>query len=454
MIIVPIILIGIFIFKDFNVANYSFQLQLISSGLYGILILNTVLVFYDASISSSGLKKVLEEFYQRGKPIRSIRGMDEVLEELNKERKDAIYVVLLAVLSLVFFWAGEILSTIFFLSIGLVFVTMGLGTLLNITDTPKLQPAGLLDYHEPSLFPTKLDNIMTDVVEAFLDPLTLLVFDEYRGAISDELKWTKKSKIPRQTALERATEKIFFLNYLNQQLSEIVSNELMVFELAELLKDPEHIMQYPSFSSEIIQQVFQDMGTGAEGLFKLISKLIVELNENLGRFKQSDIYIDMAIPDVSIGLTKVNLFILLVNLSNDSNFKVGRPIQISISSEGFLPSETIVDLMLDPSEGFQVKSDKLEIANEGGEDVIGCVTELLQIGDALWIQLEPKNLGKKTLIVQILDPEDNRLLFGKNLITDIRFDTVGLARALVGKASAYFGLTFSLLKFILGGAQV
>ena len=453
MIILPIVLIAIFVYKDFNLANYSQDLKYISSAIYGVMILNTLLVFYDSSISSSGLKKILTTFYQRGKPIKSIRGMDEVLEELNHERKEAAYVVLLAILSLAFFWAGEILSTIFFLSMGLIFVTMGLGTLLNITDTPKLLPGGLLEYHEPTLFPVLLDNILTDVIEAFLSPVDLLFFDEFKDTVSSELKWTKKSPISRQIARERTIEKIFFLNYLNQQLPEFVPKELMNQELAEVLEDPDHIMQFPSFPSEVIQQVFYDMGASAEGLLKLISKLLVELSENLERFKRSELYIDMAIPDVAIGLSKINLFILLINLSTDSKFKEGRPLKIVLSSEGFLPAETSVDIMLDPSEKFEIKSNKLEISAEEGEDVIGVMTNLLQIGDALWLQLEPQRLGNQVLTVRILDPEDNRLIFGKNLITEIRVDTKVLARAVVGKASAYAGLAFSVVKFNLGSGK-
>ncbi len=450
MIILPIILIEIFIYKDFNITNYSSSLKYFSSVVYGVLILNTLLILYDASISSTGLKRVLDEYYIRGKPIKSIRGMDEVLEELNQERKDAAYVVILAFLSLAFFWAGAIFSTIFFLSMGLISIAMGFGTLLNITDTPKLQPGGLLEYHEPTLFPVMLDNIMKDVIEAFLSPVDLLFFDEFQTAISSEMKWTPKHAITRQTALERTIEKIFLLNYLTQQLPEFITDDVVIKELTEVLNNPNTILDFPSFPSGVIQQVFHNMGINAEGLFKLITKLFVGLNENLDQFKQTELYIDMAVPDVTIGLSKINLFILLINLSNESKYKDGRPLKITISAEGFLPAETSINVILDPSEKFEIKSTKLEIAANGGEDVLGVMTNLLQIGDAFWIQLEPQYMGKQILTVKIIDPVNNRLIIGKNLVSEVRFDTLALVRALVGKASAYVGLAFSAVKFLLG----
>ena len=124
--------------------------------------------------------------------------------------------------------------------------------------------------------------------------------------------------------------------------------------------------------------------------------------------------------------------------------------EITISSEGFLPAETSIDVVLDPSEKFEIKSTKLEIAANGGDDVLGVMTNLLQIGDAFWIQLEPQFMGKQILTVKVIDPVNNRLIIGKNLVSEVRFDTLALVRALVGKASAYIGLAFSAVKFLLG----
>ena len=74
-----------------------------------------------------------------------------------------------------------------FSAIGLVLIAIGILLLLKIPEKPSFEVGAFLKYYYPRQTPLILDNLLSDAVLAFLDPITKMRFDEWTESIRSSL---------------------------------------------------------------------------------------------------------------------------------------------------------------------------------------------------------------------------------------------------------------------------
>ena len=113
--------------------------------------------------------------------------------------------------------------TILWTAIGLVLIAIGMWMLLKIPDKPAFQPGAMLKYYTPKSVPMSLDNLLSDSILSFLDPITRIKMDEWTESIRVSLNPYFESSSDDTTRLERAREKILLLFYLKNRISALLT---------------------------------------------------------------------------------------------------------------------------------------------------------------------------------------------------------------------------------------
>ncbi|MHA1594870.1 MAG: hypothetical protein ACTSXX_09030, partial [Candidatus Baldrarchaeia archaeon] len=121
-----------------------------------------------------------------------------------------------------------------------------------------------------------------------------------------------------------------------------------------------------------------------------------------------------------------------------------RPVRVYVRAPGFDPEEVSVDVNLDPKGDFRIESDKLEVVSEEGEDVVGVLSQILQIGDAVWFVLKPKDYGLKTISVCVI--ENGKVVYGRTLLVDVKRNLLDQIKSVVGGGSIGGGILIPLVK--------
>ena len=218
---------------------------------------------------------------------------------------------------------GILQPTILWSALGLVLIAIGMWLLLKIPDKPAFQPGAMLKYYTPKSVPMTLDNLLSDAMISFLDPITRIKMDEWTDSIQSSLNPLFESLQDETTRLERAREKIFLLFYLNKRVTTLLTEEVFLAELSEVLQK-DKINDFlagteSGIDSTIIEDVFSRLETQIPEVFKVIDRLLIDLVDNLKEFRDNkDIWVSVSTPDIVYG-NKDPFRILIFTLNKDKS---------------------------------------------------------------------------------------------------------------------------------------
>ncbi len=423
---------------------------LVAAIFYTLLAINSLLFALNASLLVKGFKDAVKKMAKSGLPVDSVQGFKETNAGINRSFINSLLIVAMTALSYLTFLAFAIYwiyydlirdsldineeklrLNLVVLSFALALVAIGITTLIRVPKKPAFHPGGLIGFYKPTRIPAILDNFLTDSTLAYLDPATRLRFDEWTAAIKTNLKEDYEASYDLTTRTERAREKILLLTYLMERFPDVMTKEIYKNEIEEIILT-DGIESFlatgmdSGISAEVLGKIIKLLIKEIPEIFEVVDQIIVALVENLEDFKEKDLFVRIGCPATHIGTVKP-LRVLTFVLNKSVEFKdKKRPVQLHMvtARDDMIPNELSCSLKLDESEGSEIESEELKIVSDEEEDVAGILANLLQIGDAWWIQVQPKTFGAKIITVSI--KEGNKgVIYGMsqrvNVARDLNF---------------------------------
>lgn len=344
---------------------------------------------------------------------------------------------------------------IMFSAIGLMLIAIGILLLLKIPEKPSFEVGAFLKYYYPRHTPISLDNLLSDSILVFLDPITRMRFDEWTDSIKEWMREDFESGLDASTKLERAREKILLLFYLKKRMPLLLPEDIFQAELQEVIRK-EELSKFKSgkgsdISFTVLNEIFDRLLEHIPEIFTTIDRLVIELTDNLSEFKENnDIWVTTSAPEKVVG--NMNPFrILIFALNKDIKRFSERKRLVNFRTTGaqshFL-EEIDYSLALDEAEELNIEENTLPFVSDGSNDILGILSRILQIGDAVWFTIERKSFKSHLFHVSI--NEDSRgSIFGETINVDVTRDILFYLKTYGGKLSAVTGLALPLLSFLI-----
>lgn len=341
--------------------------------------------------------------------------------------------------------------TILWSALGLVLIAIGMWLLLKIPDKPAFQPGAMLKYYTPKSVPMSLDNLLSDSILSFLDPITRIKMDEWTESIRVSLNPYFESLSDDTTRLERAREKILLLFYLKNRVSALLTEEIFLNELKEVLIQ-EKVNDFlegkdSGIDSTIIEDVFERLTSQIPEVFKVIDRLLIDLVDNLKSFRDNkDIWVSISAPDIVYG--NQNPFRILIFALNRDKTKINRLITFNVNGvqSGFM-EEHHYNLILDDAEDFDISSDNVPFSSTDTTDILTLLTQILQVGDAVWFSFERRAFRNHLFNIFLTENESG--IYSKTTSVTVSRDKMFYINEYGGRASALGGVVVPIVSFIL-----
>lgn len=411
-----------------------------------VFFLNALLgkIIFEQDLKSSAQK--------RGISIFALRGIPTIRSNIKK------YVLLsiLAFISILISFAFYLLSILYdvaplvVVAVSLGLIAFGLMLLIKRPKLPIFEIGALIDFYTPVEFKVYVDNLFQDTLPSILDPLSYIRFDDWTNYVKQFIRVPEG--LDQKTALERAVEKIFLLHSLHIDFPKIITRDILRDEIAELLKDPSKIdvLENPPsalgmYSFKDIQKFIRRLREMTPEIHLMVNRLFLVLRDNLLEFVRGDLYFDVIAPEITKSSEGVSLYVFLFNNSDEYREKP-RPVKIRILAAGFYPRELEIDITLDPKGEFEIKSQELEVYSKEKEDVIGKLSEILQLGDGVWLRLVPDGYGIKT--VTVLVEENGRVVRSKQFNIMVKRNILDIFKKLLGSGSILGGVGTAITNII------
>lgn len=341
--------------------------------------------------------------------------------------------------------------TILWSALGLVLIAIGMWLLLKIPDKPAFQPGAMLKYYTPKSVPMSLDNLLSDSILSFLDPITRIKMDEWTESIRVSLNPYFESLSDETTRLERAREKILLLFYLKNRVSALLTEEIFITELKEVLLE-EKVNDFlegkdSGIDSTIIEDVFERLTTQIPEVFKVIDRLLIDLVDNLKAFRDNkDIWVSVSTPDIVYG--NQDPFRILIFALNKDKAKINRLITFHVNGvqSGFMEKQQY-NLVLDDAEDFNISTDSVPFSSSDTTDILTLLSQILQVGDAVWFSFERRAF--KNHLFNIFLTENNSGIYSKTTSVTVSRDKMFYINEYGGRVSALGGVVVPVVSFIL-----
>ncbi len=450
-----------------NVSKLKSSGLIISFLVWFVILLNFTLFALNGTLVYRNFTKSVEKIVSSEMPIDSLEGFSDTKKTIAFMLHSSYSVLGTAILSFLIF-IGVVISTnilemkniswirnaILIIVIGLLIVALANGYLIDAPEAPPVVPGGLIGYYIPRSLPSTLDNILADTLYPFLDPITRLRFDEWTQTIEKSLKPTYEDNKEQLIRVERAREKILLMAYLRLRMPSIITNEVYRDELNEIMETQaldEFIKGSQSgLSLELLEEVISRLQQFVPEVFDTIDRLMIDLLENLAQFKEKEFYALVKLPPSIYGRqTPFRVFLFMLNKSPD--FKTTRrPVQILVEGEKFVitPKKVASKIYLDRSR-LDILSDKLEISQDTGEDVLRVLSRILQVGDAYWLQFLPRTYGE-TIINVSVNEEGKGQIFGQTNVISLKRDVRFFTKTYGGRVGILGGLLAPLGNLMWG----
>ncbi|MHA1940588.1 MAG: hypothetical protein ACW97P_02545 [Candidatus Hodarchaeales archaeon] len=340
--------------------------------------------------------------------------------------------------------------TILWSALGLVLIAIGMWLLLKIPDKPAFQPGAMLKYYKPKSVPMTLDNLLSDAMLSFLDPITRIKMDEWTESIRTSLNPLFESLQDETTRLERAREKILLLFYLKERVSTLLTEEIFLEELGEVIQI-DRISDFlegkeSGIDSNIIEDVFARLETQIPEVFKVIDRLLIDLVDNLKSFRDNkDMWVSVSTPDIVYG--NQDPFRILIFTLNKDKTKSKRLITFNATGvrSGFMEEQKF-NLVLDDAEDFNITTDKISFTSSETTDILTLLSQILQVGDAVWFSFERRAF--KNHLFNVFLTEENSGIYSKTTSVTVSRDFMFYISEYGGRASALGGVVVPVISFL------
>lgn len=447
--VLPFVILGLLAYINFDIKNPLVPvitwvwILLLSIIALEFLSLLTGKILFERELANLAKRKLI--------PIRSMRGVDVVRKNVMKNSYSILVSLILISIAFVSYLGSILygLIPLLFVAIGLALTVFGIILLIRRPKVPVIEIGGLLDFYTPVEFKVYIDNMFQDTLPSILDPLSYLKFDDWIDYVSNYLR--APPGIDKQTILERAVEKIFLMSLLHVEFPEKITKDVLYSEIAETLSNPHDIekLKRPSipglYSLADIERFMRRFVSLAPEVALAIERIFLTLRDNLTEFKTSELYFDVIAPESTRGLDGINILVFLFNNSDEYREKA-RPVKVHIIAPGFEPDRISLDVKLDPKGDFQIVSDRLEPYSKEGEDIVGKLAEILQIGDSIRLRLKPSSYGLKTITVLVEDK--GTIITSRQLSIIVKRDLAGFFRKILGSGSMLSGVATLVLKLL------
>ena len=346
---------------------------------------------------------------------------------------------------------GILQPTILWSALGLVLIAIGMWLLLKIPDKPAFQPGAMLKYYNPKSVPMTLDNLLSDAMISFLDPITRIKMDEWTESIRSSLNPTFETLQNETTRVERGREKILLLFYLKKRVSSLLTEEIFLSELSEVIRH-EKITDFlagvdSGIDSAIIEDVFSRLEMQIPEIFKVIDRLLIDLVDNLKEFRDNkDLWVSVSTPDVVYG--NQDPFRILIFTLNKDKSKSNRLLNFNASGvqSGFMEKQQY-NLILDDAEDFHITGDKLPFSSSETTDILTLLSQILQVGDAVWFSFERREF--KNHLFNVYLTENNSGIYSKTTSITVTRDFMFYLTEYGGRASALSGVVVPVISFLI-----
>ena len=198
----------------------------------------------------------------------------------------------------------------------------------------------------------------------------------------------------------------------------------------------------------ILSDIIGKVENEAPEIFDVLNRIIVELKDNLNNFKESNLWITVAAPPKVGGNTKpFRILVFMLNKDEENWGKQKRPVNVYLNNDVMHSAENY-ELHLDEAEDMKITANDLKFTSEEGEDIVGILSRILQVGDAVWFQVFRKTFTNHIFNVRV-DEAGQGAIYGRSinikLVRDIKF----YAQQYGGKIAALAGAVVPLLGSII-----
>jgi hypothetical protein len=458
-ILLSVLSIGILfvlVIENFNPLEFSdFNLNLVIV-LWTIFFLISLLYSVNGIVLHKGFLHQIKESENQGKPIKGMRGYDQLISSLENARNTSILISLASFLSLVVFISSMMdvglfseagRNTIVTIAVSMTFLTTTVVFLVEYPREASMEPGSLIGYYEPEIYPMILDNILSDAFKTFLDPISLMAYDDWVSFIGEHLEYEFEPDSNSNTRLERAVEKILLLSYLSQTMPNIVNEDTIATEISEVIGNHNLDGFYEGAQSGLswdeIRSMMLLMEEQCPDVLRLVDRLIIELQENYDDFTSRDTYFTVSgktsqgtIRDVS------GAIVFLLNNTKNEDRKMCVEFRSDMSSVH--PEYQKMNIILDPMMTSSYPEQKPPFIDDG-EDMLSIVNDLLQIGDAVWFRFKSSSFGYKALTFQAEEVATG-LTFGRSVEMRFKKSILWYVKTFAPRLSAFGGVLLPVIQ--------
>lgn len=343
---------------------------------------------------------------------------------------------------------------ILFSALGLVLIALGILLILEIPEKPAFEVGAFLRVFQPRVTPLSLDNLLSDSIQAFLDPITKMRFDEWTDSIAMALRKDFEPLLPPQTRMERAREKILLLFYLRKRMPLQLPTKVFEDELTEIIR-AEHLRslqegEASGINFSVFNEIFDRLHKRIPEVFATIDRLIIELTDNLANFMENeDIWVSISAPvKVSGNRHPFRILAFALNRNTMEFSQKKRPVTFHLqgAQNSFMERIEYV-FSLDEAERIDIAETQLPFVSSKGNDIIGILSRILQIGDAVWFTTS-RSAFRSHIFHLSISEKGRGAIFGETIKIDLVRDLGFYIRAYGGRLSALTGVILPFFSFL------
>jgi hypothetical protein len=276
--------------------------------------------------------------------------------------------------------------------------------------------------------------------------------DDWSKAIVYAMNPEFLPEFDKQIRLERAREKIFLLVYLKEKISLLMTEDIFISEMKEIIS-AEHFDSFikgktSKISIKTLKIIIRDVTKEIPAVFEIVQRIFVLVSDNLHLLRTKQEYITMTHPNVHIGnIDPFRITIFILNLKEITR-KVR--LQVQTSMGGLDPDDASQTLLLDPSTiKLPVTDQKLKFSSSSNPvDLLRLVSSILQVGDAINLQFRPNRTGTHVLNISVEDKEG--IIAGRSIVISVQRDLKFYVKTVGAKALGYAGAAVSFIGIGLG----
>jgi hypothetical protein len=335
-------------------------------------------------------------------------------------------------------------STVVTVGVSMTFLTTTVAFLVEYPSEVGMEPGSLIGFYKPEVYPMILDNLLSDVFQTFLDPISMMAYDDWIGFIGEHLEDGFEPDLDSNTRLERAVEKILLLAYLSNKM---VDPEDKIFnEISEVIGKENMGGFFQGVNSGLswdeISSMLALMEEYCPELLALVDRFIIELQENYEGFTSQDTYFTISGKSSQTTIIETcGTIVFLLNNTEDENRKMCVEFRSDMSSVH--PEYQKMNLILDPMNSPYPKNKPPFIAE--GDDLLSILNDVLQVGDAVWFRFKSSTFGYKTLTFQAEDVNSGQT-FGSTLQMRFKKSILWYLRTFAPKLSALGGVLLPVIQ--------